>query len=295
MLKINERKNVMTMKNNFTEADMKVFEPAEKLGIIATVNEEGLPHMTLLTSVMAAKPDQLIVGEFCQGKSKEYMQRTAKIGFAILTLDKKLWRGKALWTHLKKEGPEYEIYNNQPMFRYNTYFGINTVHYFDLKETTVGSSLPLASVVKSALLTKMAKGSAAKGNSERVLSHFGEKLFNGLDSVKFLSFIGDDGFPVIIPAIQCQAADSSRLAFHPGAFGDELNMLKPGMTVSVFCLTMQMEDVLVRGIFNGYSRYRGVNLGTLDIDWVYNSMPPNHGQIYPPVPLKRVVNFSEPS
>jgi hypothetical protein len=291
MLKINERKNVMTMKNNFTEADMKVFEPAEKLGIIATVNEEGLPHMTLLTSVMAAKPNQLIVGEFCQGKSKEYMQRTAKIGFAILTLDKKLWRGKAQWTHFKKEGPEYEIYNNQPMFRYNTYFGINTVHYFDLKETTVGSSLPLASVVKSALLTKMAKGSAAKGNSERVLSHFGEKLFNGLDSVKFLSFIGDDGFPVIIPAIQCQAADSSRLAFHPGAFGDELNMLKPGMTVSVFCLTMQMEDVLVRGIFNGYSRYRGVNLGTLDIDWVYNSMPPNHGQIYPPVPLKRVVNF----
>lgn len=291
MLKITERKNIMIMKNNFTAVDMKTFKPAEKVGIIATVTEEGLPHMTLLTSVMAAKPDQLIVGEFCQGKSKEYMQRTAKIGFAILTLDKKLWRGKALWTHLKKEGPEYEIYNNQPMFRYNTYFGINTVHYFDLKETTVGSSLPLASVVKSALLTKMAKGSAAKGNSERVLSHFGEKLFNGLDSIKFLSFIGDDGFPVIIPAIQCQAADSSRLAFHPGAFGDELNMLKPGMIVAVFCLTMQMEDVLVRGIFNGYSRYRGVKLGTLDIDWVYNSMPPNHGRIYPPVPLERVVNF----
>jgi len=291
MLKITERKNIMIMKNNFTAVDMKTFEPAEKVGIIATVTEEDLPHMTLLTSVMAAKPGQLIVGEFCQGKSKEYMQRTAKIGFAILTLDKKLWRGKALWTHLKKEGSEYEIYNNQPMFRYNTYFGINTVHYFDLKETTVGSSLPLASVVKSALLTKMAKGSAAKGNSERVLSHFGEKLFNGLDSIKFLSFIGDDGFPVIIPAIQCQTADSSRLAFHPGAFGDELNMLKPGMTVAIFCLTMQMEDVLVRGIFNGYSRYRGVKLGTLDIDWVYNSMPPNHGRIYPPVPLERVVNF----
>jgi hypothetical protein len=240
---------------------------------------------------MAAKPEQLIVGEFCQGKSKEYMQRTGKIGFAILTLDKKLWRGKALWTHLKKEGPEYEIYNKQPMFRYNTYFGINTVHYCDLKETTGGSLLPLLSVVKSALLTKMAKGSATKENYERVLSYFGEELFNGLDSIKFLSFVGEDGFPVIIPAIQCQAADSSRLAFHPGAFGAELAMLKPGMIVAVFCLTMQMEDVLVRGIFNGYSRYRGVKLGTIDIDWVYNSMPPNHGQIYPPVPLKRVVNF----
>ena len=177
------------------------------------------------------------------------------------------------------------------MFRYNTYFGINTVHYFDLKETTDGRTLPLASVVKSALLTKMAKSSAAKRNSERVLSYFGENLFNGLDSIKFLSFIGNDGYPVIIPVIQCQAADSRRLAFHPGAFGAELNMLKPGMTVAVFCLTMQMEDVLVRGIFNGYLRYRGVKLGTLDINWVYNSMPPNHGRIYPPVPLERVVNF----
>jgi hypothetical protein len=128
-----------------------------------------------------------------------------------------------------------------------------------------------------------------------VLSYFGEKLFNGLDSIKFLSFIGDDGFPVIIPAIQCQAAESSRLAFHPGAFGAELNTLKPGMTIAVFCLTMQMEDVLVRGTFNGYSRYLGITLGTLDIDWVYNSMPPNHGRIYPPVPLERVVNFNEPS
>jgi hypothetical protein len=287
----NKRKDVMTTKNNFNEADMKAFAPAEKVGIIATVTPEGLPHISLLTSVMAAKPDQLTVGEFCQGRSKEYMQQNSKIGFAILTMDKKLWRGKALWTHLKKEGPEYEIYNNQPMFRYNTYFGINTVHYFDLKETTEGKTLPLASIVKSALLTKMAKSSAAKGNQERVLSYFGEKIFNGLDSIKFLSFIGDDGFPVIIPVIQCMAAGSSRLAFSPGAFAAELNTLKPGTTVAVFCMSMQMEDVLARGRFNGYSRYRGITLGTLDIDWVYNSMPPNHGQIYPPVPLECVTTF----
>jgi len=277
--------------NCFSEADMKAFEPAEKIGIIATITPDGLPHISLLTSVMAANPETLIVGEFCRGKSKEYMQLNGKIGFAVLTMDKKLWRGKAVWTHLKKEGPEYEIYNKQPMFRYNTYFGINTVHYFDLVQASSGSALPLLSVVGSALLTKMAKGRAAIDRSEHVLSPFGEKIFNGLDSIKFLSFIGSDGFPVVIPVIQCQAADSSRLAFHPGAFGDELKAIPPGTTLAVFCMTMQMENVLVRGKFNGYARCRGINLGTLDIDWVYNSMPPNHGQIYPPVPLERVVNF----
>lgn len=281
----------MTFKNSFSESDMKAFAPSEKVGIIATVTPAGLPHMSLLTSVMASTPTQLTVGEFCQGLSKAHMRQTGKIGFAILTLDKKLWRGKALWTHLKKEGREYEVYNQQPMFRYNTYFGINTVHYLDLTETTTGEPLPLASIIPSALLTKMAKGSAAKDHEERVLSFFGEALFNRLDSLSFLSFIGRDGFPVIIPVIQCQAADASRLAFHLGAFSTELSGLEPGMTVSVFGLTMQMEDVLVRGTFNGYNRYRGIKLGTLDIDWVYNSMPPNHGQIYPPVPLEAVVNF----
>lgn len=289
MLKTIERKNVMTT-NRFSETDMKAFEPTEKIGIVATVTPEGLPHISLLTSVMAATPRQLIVGEFCKGKSKEYMQRTGKIGFAVMTMDKKLWRGKAVWTHLKKEGPEYETYNQQPMFRYNTYFGINTVHYFDLIQTSPGNSLPLLSIVKSVLLTKMAKD-AAKGNAERVLSYFGEKIFNRPDSIKFLSLTGKDGFPEIIPVIQCQAADSRRLVFNPGAFGNELKALQPGTTAAVFCMTMKMEDVLVRGVFKGYSRFRGIKLGTLDIDWVYNSMPPNHGQIYPPVPLERVVNF----
>ncbi|HLZ18662.1 MAG TPA: hypothetical protein VKO67_03570, partial [Smithellaceae bacterium] len=122
-------------------------------------------------------------------------------------------------------------------------------------------------------------------------SPFGEALFNRIDALKFLSFIAGDGYPVVIPVIQCQASGHNRLAFHPGAFFDELRDLEPGMTVAVFGLTMQMEDVLVRGSFNGYARYRGVKLGTLDIDWVYNSMPPNHGQIYPPVPLTAIVNF----
>ncbi|HQL01505.1 MAG TPA: hypothetical protein PK090_12075 [Smithellaceae bacterium] len=280
----------MTATTRFTESDMKAFEPSEKVGIIATVTPEGLPHLSLLTSVMAAAPDQLIVGEFCKGLSKTYMQQTRKVGFAVLTLDKKLWRGKALWTHALNEGPEYEVYNKQPMFRYNTYFGINTVHYFDLVETTPGGPLPLGSIVLSALATKAAK-SAAAINRKKVLTHFGERLFNALDALKFLSFIDADGYPVVCPLIQCQAADSGRLAFHPGAGHETLSALKPGSTVAVFALTMQMEDVLARGIFNGCKRFRGISLGTIDLNWVYNSMPPNHGQIYPPVALEPVVNF----
>ena len=281
----------MKTKTSFNEQEMKAFEPAEKIGIVASINPEGLPHISLITSIMAPKPNQITLGQFCLGLSKQYIQKNNNIAFLIMTMDKKMWRGRAKWTHLKKEGPEYERYNEIPMFRYNTYFGINTVHYLDLIETSECQSLPMPQIVVSATLTKFAKSSAQADRAGRILTPFAEQLFNKLDSLKFLAYIGTEGYPTIIPVIQCQAADSRTLAFSPMAFKEELAPIAPGTEVAMFGLTMGMEDVLVRGTFHGFRRYRLMKLGTVGIEWVYNSMPPGHGQIYPQVDLKAVTEF----
>ena len=47
----------------------------------------------------------------------------------------------------------------------------------------------------------------------------------------------------------------------------------------------------MRGTFTGFSRRALFKLGAVDIDWVYNSMPPAHGQIYPEIELKPVTEF----
>ncbi len=281
----------MDTKNSFSEQDMKSFEPAEKIGLVACVNPEGLPHISLITSIMAPNPGRLTLGQFCKGLSKKYIQENPHIAFLIMTMDKIMWRGRAKWTHFKNEGPEYERYNEIPMFRYNTYFGINTVHYLDLMETSGPKDLPMPKIILSALLTRLAKGMAKTKIKDRILKPFAEDLFNQLGSLKFIAYVNSDGFPVISPVIQCQAADSRRLAFHPMAFRDELLLIPKDATVAVFGLTMKMEDVLVRGVFRGFRRVMGLKLGTVDIKWVYNSMPPAHGQIYPEVPLEPVVDF----
>jgi hypothetical protein len=281
----------MKTKTSFNEQEMKTFEPAEKIGIVASINPQGLPHVSLITSIMAPKPDQITLGQFCLGLSKQHIQQNPHIAFLIMTMDKKMWRGRANWTHLKKEGPEYERYNEIPMFRYNTYFGINTVHYLDLIETSESQSLPMPQIVFSAMLTKLAKSAAKTGIAERILTPFAEKLFNQLDAMKFIAYIGPDDYPTIIPVIQCQAADSRMLTFSPLAFKEELSRIPPRTEVAVFGLTMGMEDVLVRGVFHGFKRFRFMKLGTVEIEWVYNSMPPGHGQIYPLVELKTVTEF----
>jgi hypothetical protein len=275
----------------FDAGDMKQFEPEAKVGLIATVNQEGLPHVTLITALQAKTPDKLIWGQFSEGMSKEHVKTNPKTGFAIMTMDKSLWRGKALYTHRARNGEDYEMFNLKPMFRYNAYFGIHTVHYMDLFETYGKESLPLARIALGSVLALIGRSAARHGNEKRILKPWAEDLFKRLDTIKFISIVGEGGFPVIIPLIGCQAADSTRLAFSPLAYSEELKAIRPGATVAVFGLTMEMEDVLVRGTFSGFERHRGITLGCVDINWVYNSMPPKPGQIYPGSELKPVVNF----
>ncbi len=269
---------------------LKVTAPAEKIGLVATINPAGLPHLTLITSLRAAAPRQLTLGEFCKGSSKKHMPQNTRVGFLIMTRDRTLWRGKAHWTHLRQEGPEYEQYNNLPMFRYNAYFGINTVHYLDLKAMSGPQKLPMGAILGGALRTRLAKRALANVSSEKILKPFAYRLLNRMDSLKFIAFIDEDGYPRIIPVIQCQAADCSRLVFARQPYGIELARIPQDSTVALFGLTMAMEDVLVRGRYREDRRCL-TGLGIVEIDWVYNSMPPCHGQIYPSEALTPVVDF----
>jgi len=281
----------MYLKNEFSREEMDAFAPSEKIGLIACLNPDGLVHMALITSIMAPRPGQVTLGQFCTGLSKYYIQTNPDVAFLIMSLDRKLWRGRARWTHKKESGPEFEFYNNQPMFRYNAYFGINTVHYLDLIETYGRENLPMGRIIPAAVMTRIAKGAARSKGRHRILKPFAENLFNQLASLKFLGFIAKDGSPAIVPLIQCQAADNRRLAFSDFAFKDELAAIEPGTQVAVYALNLKMQNVLVRGKFRGFSRRRLFNTGLVDIDWVYNSMPPAHGQIYPEPELRPVSEF----
>jgi hypothetical protein len=280
-----------TMKNEFSPEDMKAFTPSEKVGLLACVNPEELPHIALITSMQSNGPKELIAGEFVSGLSKRFIQQNHRVSFLIMSFPRNLWRGKASWTHLEKSGPEYELMNRIPMFRYNTYFGINTVHYFDLLEVSEKAPLPMNSIIFAAVKTMLAKGGMKTGKKERILKPFLEKMFNQLDGLKFVSYIAEDGFPTLTPVIQCQAADSTRLVFSTGVFSDELVKIPDGANVAVYGMNLGIEDVLTRGIFTGYRRVRGIKMGTVDLNWVYNSMPPANSQIFPEIPLQTVTHF----
>ena len=205
------------MKKEFTTSDMAAFEPEAKVGLLATVDDNGLPHITLITTLRARAADRLTWGQFSEGRSKINVRQNPKTGFLVLTMDKRLWRGTARWTGVENTGEDFEVYNNLPMFRYNAYLGIHTVHYMDLVETGGEEKLPMAGIVAASLATRLSRLGAGRG--EPVLKPWAEGVFNDMAALKFLAHVGPDGFPRLIPRDPVPGGACRRPGFfRPGLF-----------------------------------------------------------------------------
>lgn len=280
-----------TMLKIFTQEDIESFKPAMKIGLLATINEEGLPHLTLISTLQASTPTELFWGQFAEGMSKDNIKKDPRTGFLIMTLDKNLWHGKAKFTHTSREGREYDILNNTPLFRYNSYFGIHTVYYMDLVEQRGKEALPMGAIIQAAIKTMVARTLAGKGSGKKVLNLFTHRLIDKMDNLKFLAYIDKDGYPFIIPVIQSQTAGSDRVIFASSVYTEDLKAIPTGANVAFFCMSFEMQTMLLRGKYRGVRNIGGFECGEMEVDWVYSPMPPKAEQIYPPQKLEAVTSF----
>ncbi len=276
--------------DHLSPAEIDAFEPIMKIGLVATITPEGLPHITMLSSLKASDEGTLIWGQFTEGTSSGNAVNNPKIGWLVMTLNKDLWRGTGNFTHTATSGIDFDAYNNTPMFRYNAYFGIHTVYYVDLIAHTGKQPLAMGAVIWAAIKTMLAKPFLRKKGSQ-VMNPWTMALFNKLDNLKFLAYITEDGYPILIPVIQAQAADSQHLIFSLEAFTDELKAIPTGVPMALFGLCLDMTDVLTRGVYQGLRWVGPQRCGVMKVDWVYNPMPPVPQQIYPPLPLTPVRDF----
>ena len=275
----------------FSEQDIRDLLPAMKVGIMGTVTPEGLPHLTLITTLMASDAQTVVWGQFMEGLSKKHVLTNSKTGFMIMSLARDFWRGKADYSVPAKSGKDYDFYNNTPLFRYNAYFGVHTVHYMDLIAQTGKHPLPMNKIIVAAVKTLVMKTLLPKRGKAPVLNGWSKAFFDKIDNLKFLGYVGADGYPVIIPLIQAQSLDAEYMLFSFGAFGDELARIPAYTPVALFGMALTMEDVLVRGTYQGFKRVLGMKCGVVQLDYAYNPMPPKPLRIYPEVPLEAVREF----
>jgi hypothetical protein len=274
-----------------TEPDVEAFETEAKVGLLATLSPEGLPHLTLITSLQAFKRNQLGFGQFTEGLSKKHVVGNPKTAWLIMSFRGEIWRGRATWTHLRQDGTEYDLLNSKPQFRYNTYFGIHTVHYLDLVDYGGKERLPALGMAAGLPLTTVARLLAARRSGERILRPWAVSHLNSATTFKHIAYLGADGYPWIIPAVPLQVAGDNRLVVGQTVHGREMAEIPEGASVAVFGINRKAQSVLCRGPFRRLKRFGRALVAGIDIDYVYNTMPPKQGPVYPPQPLLPVTDF----
>ena len=264
------------MNNKIGEDAQALLALTGKVALLGTIDDQGGPHLTFLSSLQGLGEDRLTFGQFCVGLSKEHIPARPDCAFLALTADMKWLRGSARFTHTEKTGPEFDMYNNKPLFRYNAYFGVNTVWYFDLLEISGVEKLPLPQIGSGALLTRIAAPRAAR-SEQGALTRIGKALFAGIGNPKVLCYQKADGSLGVVPVVQASHAGDDRVVFFGRPYGEELKGLVPGSKVCVLALNLEMQNVLVKGVYTG----KQGGLHVVDIERVYNSMPPAAKYIFP--------------
>jgi len=277
------------MKDAFDAAVAGKLDNDNKIGLLAMMGEDGYPHVVFINTLMALNEKTLAWGQFIQGVSKRLLPKQKKAAFLAVTQDMDVIRGKAVYNHEETSGDVFERFNMKPLFRYNSYFGIEKAHLMDLKYILEMEKLKMAEIVSGALASRLAAAGVKSSND--AMNRKTRSLFAQLDGLKFVSYQDDDGFPWIVPCIQAAPVGNGSIVFSMRPYGKELERIPKDARVSVYFANMQLQNVMVKGIFRGVERHCGVKSGVVDIEMVYNPMPPASGYIYPREPIKKVTAF----
>ncbi|MHA1149122.1 MAG: hypothetical protein ACTSR8_12860 [Promethearchaeota archaeon] len=281
-----KQKGLIRWSSELSKKTLEFTQPEIMMKLIATVDDRGWPHLTVITSNRAVSQNTIVFGEFSKGLSKKYTVENKKIGLIYMSAEMpfQVLNVKAEFSHTKTEGSDLENFNVSQLMRYMTYMNVYKAYYVNVVKVSQIRTLPLGGIASGLLKVLIGKGGAKTELEERRLNPLGYKLFNGAINPKFLAYIDpEDGYPMIIPIIQLQAADHNRLVFPPTALKLDLEKIPVDATVAVLGMNMSLANQVVKGPFKGFQKFRGVNLGIIEIEEIYNSSPPTPGIIYPEI------------
>ncbi len=281
----------------FSEEAIKFTEPTVLLKLIATIDPRGWPHITVITSNCARSKKLVVWGEMLKGTSKENVLKNPKQGLFYMTagMPFKFIQAKVKFSHTKTEGEDIEYFNKSEFMRYFTYINIYKAYYNDVVAVTPIRNLPLGGIVKGILKDIIGKGGAKTGLEEKRLNVIGYKLFTAPIAVRAIAYIDpSDGYPIIIPCIQLQAADHNRLVFPVGSvLKEDLLQVPVESKVAVLGANFDMASQIVKGTYAGVKKFRGIKFGVIDIEEIYNSCPPLPGLYYPKLTVRpKVEHFN---
>ena len=275
------------MRRTLNQEEIAKFGQEIKYALIGVMNDEGYPHVNLFSSLEAKNDHELMFGRTYYGQTKIMMREKKKCAFILASLTGEYWRGRLNFTGSATSGEDMLYYNEKPKNRYNAYYPVNEVMYFDLLDVDYG---PIAFPVYGAAAQKAAAVAAnyITGSTEDPIAGIAREIVMRQDCIKFLAYESEEGYPKIVPMMHAIPIGTDRFIFAEEPHGEDIREIAPGAKVTLHCISMfTMEAVQFRGIYQGLKD----GIGALDVKLVYNPMVPRPSFIYPRKPMEAVTEF----
>jgi len=292
---LSKKKIFYDWSSNASEEAIQFTQPGMMLKLLGTVDKRGWPHITFIAMNRIINKSQVVWGAFTEGTSKKYVKENHKQGILYMTADMpfKFLQVKLDFNYMTTEGDDLEFFNKSDLFRYFTYYRVHTAYYNNIVSVSPIRNLPLFGIAKGILKNIIGKGGAKTKLDDKRLNVIGYDLFTATIGIRAIGYIDPpDGYPIIIPCIQLQAADHNRLVFSPSVLKEDLYKIPIDCKVAVFGMNFDFASQVVKGTFKGFKKFRGIKFGVIEIEEIYNGAPLVVGKIYPEIEtLPKVTKF----
>jgi hypothetical protein len=246
---------------------------------LATRSASGTPNVVPCVSILPADDqlDTLFFGNFLLRKSIKNLQEERRLAVMVITPQLKGWILKGDFVEFQRTGLYVDQQMSGNLLRYNAYTGIRNAGVIRVKSVEGSFSISKGQVLLDYLRARLAGlGSASKAlasgpDSKAVAMPIPvQREFGRMVAVKVLAWIGQDGYPFLIPALSLQPAGKTGLVGWLGARG--LPYPPPGVQVASNILTFEAISYQAKGVWqtNGKS-------GLLRVQEIYAGGPPYPG------------------
>ncbi len=235
---------------------------------LATRSAAGAPNVVPCVSLQPAddQPDTLFFGNFLLRKSIRNLNEDTRVGILVITPELRGWMLKGDFIEFQRTGAYVDKQMSSSLLRYNAYTGIRNAGIIRVKSVEGTFAISKAQVVLDFARAKLAT-SGTRTNGGVAMPLQVRHAFAKMIAVKVLAWLGDDGYPIIIPALSLQPAGATMLVCAKNA---RLPQPPPGAVVATNILTFEAISYQVKGTWD--------TRGTIHVQEVYAGGPPLPGE-----------------
>jgi hypothetical protein len=239
---------------------------------LATRNFEGTPNVVPVISTLPAddKPDTLFFGNFLLRKTIQNLEQDRRLGILVITPQLHGWMLQADFEEFQRTGTYVDQQMRSSLLRYNAYTGIRNAGVIHVRSVRGTFQIPKPLVLKDYLLARLAGiGGTAPGHGGATIPLPVREEFKKMAAVKVLCWVGEDGYPIVVPALSLQPAGAQTLICWKGMRFPEPPQ---GALVAANILTAEAVSYQVKGRWAGDGR-----MGTVETHEFYAGGPPIPG------------------